>query len=274
MGRGTTGRPCKTHWRLRRIVTRLSLLGIGIFAFSLLALCLSAFSQPSEHHSSDVEEDGAEPGTTAIRQWAARFAQQHTRVDEASLQASCGNNGDGFVFVKWCNVDQGTGNCLNRILNAALIGVAFNKPILVVGTDRGAFDAGLRDYGRNGKSMPWLNAPLLMELRTADRGWINKLPCDVHKLDYTAVCSDMLGLDVIELVSLGEQWEFKRLALHHRLPEPVQRRVRELTTEGVNAYGLMLRALWPHGLTRANGLLRHPLVGGPFTAGVHLRCFY
>eukprot|EP00662_Eupelagonemidae_sp_cell21_P003062 gene3062-39102_t len=34
------------------------------------------------------------------------------------------------------------------------------------------------------------------------------------------------------------------------LPAPVQERIRALTQPGTNAYGIMLNALWPGGLTR------------------------
>ena len=56
------------------------------------------------------------------------------------------------------------------------------------------------------------------------------------------------------------------LAANRALPPTVLNRVRTLTTRGVNAYGMMQRALYPHGLTRVETVTRP-------TLAVHLRCW-
>lgn len=59
---------------------------------------------------------------------------------------------------------------------------------------------------------------------------------------------------------------FELLAANRALPPTAMNRIRALTTRGVNAYGMMQRALYPRGLTRVE------TVGQP-TLAVHLRCW-
>lgn len=75
---------------------------------------------------------------------------------------------DGFVLGTWSQL-VGTGNCLNKVITAALLAIALDRPF-VLGTNvftktgrRRAFNASLLEAASGYGGMPWLAAPNCIE---------------------------------------------------------------------------------------------------------------
>lgn len=208
-----------------------------------------------------------------VRDWAQQFAQSHQQVDNKALQNTCGSS--GLVTVSWCNAGQGTGNCVNRVLTAALVAVVFNKPLAITEMKQPAFGLGLTES--QGTAMPWLLPPQCLELQGAGdfpacsrrvlntRGGTMEIWHDLFCVDYSRF--DVIHVDTFAF------WDFGHISLNRRTPSPFHERLMKLAAPGVNAYGLVLNALWPHGLTRASDSLTKANFGG-IHAGLHVRCHY
>jgi len=164
---------------------------------------------------------------------------------------------------------------LNRILTAALVAVVFNKPLAITEMKRPAFGLGLAES--QGKAMPWLIPPQCLELQSADdfptcsRGVLNTCGGS-FEIWHDLFCVDFSRFDVIHVETFA-YWDFGHLSLNRRTPSPFNERLMKLTAPGVNAYGLVLHALWPHGLTRVRDSLSKAGFG-IIHAGLHIRCDY
>ena len=217
-----------------------------------------------------VSEVAAMPLTALaiVESWARRYDTTH-----AHPGSSCARR--GFTFTSWCDFGQGTGNCMNRVMTAALVAVVFDTRLVLLDTKR-AFRASLVDYEKeNVRTVPWLHTPRCTELRD------NLKACGtrtVHTLHFNTVHPDvchpfgnMSDADLIRVTTFA-QWDFAQLMLYRGLPAAAHARMRALTAPGTNAYGLVLRAMWPDGLTKAAGALHRTMP--PMTAGLHVRCHY
>jgi len=208
-----------------------------------------------------------------VKDWAQQFAQSRRQVHSKFLQSTCEIS--GLVTVEWCNAGQGTGNCLNRVLTAALVAVVFNRSLAITGISRPAFGVGLEES--QGTVMPWLLPPECLQLQgagdfpTCSRGILSTRGGSKEKW-HDMVCVDFSLFDIIHVDTFAF-WDFGHLQLNRRTPYPFNERLMQLTAPGVNAYGLALHALWPHGLTRVSASLNKASLGR-MNAGLHIRCHY
>ena len=97
-------------------------------------------------------------------------------------------------------------------------------------------------------------------------------PCNVYDPDILRLAKDgglcaNLSRARIVVVHAITVANFEVLASHQRLAPSDTRRLTALSARGVNAYGLIARALWPDGLTQVGPLVER------VSLAVHLRCW-
>ena len=177
-----------------------------------------------------------------------------------------------------------------------------------IGPWRRPFLANLSASASGNGGMAWLRAPHIIEdtalhswreasnaqtptVRTDIVRWcrdagVQLAPAEVGALDMRApAASNGNAFDVRSMAHHGQLCpnvsrhlavivhsapvaNFEVLAANIQLAPDALTRLRTLTTRGVNAYGLLERALWPRGLT----LVNHAMVER-VTLAVHLRCW-